>query len=124
MCSGLFSALTIGGEEKVSSVLLRQPSDLIDLLLNLQAFKVVEFGLMALEGAVHIVLSLGKWLRLALWKKNKQRKHAKLMSRPDCILGNVTILQLEWKMVYLLLLCKNPLYLFGALMCAPTSGSL
>lgn len=121
----MFSALTIGGEEKVSSVLLRQPSDLIDLLLNLQTFKVVEFGLMALKGAVHIVLSLGKWLRLALWKKTKkQREYAKLMSRPDFILENVTIWQVERKRVYLLLLSKNPLYLLEALMCAPTSGSL
>lgn len=51
------------------SVLLRQPSDLIDLLLDLQTLKVVEFGLMALKCAVDIVLSLGERLSLALWKE-------------------------------------------------------
>lgn len=60
------SALTIGGQEELCSVLLRQPSDLIDLLLNLQTLKVVEFGLMALKGAVDIVLSLGEGFSLAL----------------------------------------------------------
>lgn len=53
----------------MGSVLLRQPSDLIDLLLDLETFKVVEFGLMALESAVDIVFTLGEWLRLALWKE-------------------------------------------------------
>lgn len=61
-------SLTIGGQEEVCGVLLRQPSDLIDLLLNLQTLKVVKLGLMALKGAVDIVLSLGEWLSLALWK--------------------------------------------------------
>lgn len=51
-------SLTIGGEEEVCGVLLRQPSDLIDLLLDLQTLKVVKLGLMALKGAVDIVLSL------------------------------------------------------------------
>ena len=64
-------SLTIGGEKEVRSVLLRQPPDLIDLLLNLQTLKVVELRLMALKGAVHIVLSLGKWLTLALWKQTE-----------------------------------------------------
>lgn len=59
-------ALTIGGKQEVCSVLLRQPSNLIDLLLNLQTLKIVEFGLMALKGAVDIVLSLGEGLSLAL----------------------------------------------------------
>lgn len=54
-------------------VLLRQPSDLIDLLLDLQTLKVVEFGLMALKGAVDIVLSLGERLGLALWVGRKRR---------------------------------------------------
>lgn len=54
-------------------VLLRQPSDLIDLLLDLQTLKVVEFGLVALKGAVDIVLSLGEWLGLALWVRRKRR---------------------------------------------------
>lgn len=64
-------SLTIGGEEKVCGVLLRQPSDLIDLLLDLQTLKVVKLGLMALEGAVDIVLSLREWLSLALQKENE-----------------------------------------------------
>lgn len=54
-------------------VLLRQPSDLIDLLLDLQTLKVVEFGLMALKGAVDIVLSLGERLGLALRVGRKRR---------------------------------------------------
>lgn len=58
--------LTIGGEEEVCGILLRQPSDLIDLLLNLQTLKVVKLRLVALECAVDIVLSLGKWLSFAL----------------------------------------------------------
>lgn len=68
MCVG---SLTVGGEEEVCGVLLRQPSDLIDFLLDLQTLKVVELGLMALEGAVDIVLSLGEWLTLALWGKKR-----------------------------------------------------
>lgn len=64
-------SLTIGGEEEVGGVLLRQPSDLIDLLLDLQTLKVVEFGFMALKCAIHIVLSLGEWLSLALWKQKE-----------------------------------------------------
>lgn len=53
----------------MGSILLRQPSDLIDLLLNFQTLKVVELRLMALESAVDIVLSLGEWLKLALQKQ-------------------------------------------------------
>lgn len=53
------------------SVLLRQPSDLIDLLLDLQTLKVVKLGLMALESAVDIVFTLGEWLRFALWKEKE-----------------------------------------------------
>lgn len=68
MCVCVWS-LTIGGEEEVCGVLLRQPSNLIDLLLDLQTLKVVEFGLMALKCAVDIVLSLGEKLSLALWKE-------------------------------------------------------
>lgn len=51
-------SLTVGGEEEVRGVLLRQPADLVDLLLDLQTLKVVELGLVALEGAVDIVLAL------------------------------------------------------------------
>lgn len=65
VCTG---ALTVGGEEEVCRVLLGQPSDLIDLLLDLQTLKVVELGLMALKCAVDVVLSLGKRLGLALGK--------------------------------------------------------
>lgn len=70
MCVG--GALTIGGEEEVCRVLLGQPSDLIDLLLNLQTLKVVELGLMALKSAVDIVLSLGEWFDLALWTEKEE----------------------------------------------------
>lgn len=68
-------SLTIGGEEEVCGVLLRQPSNLIDLLLDLQTLKVVELGLMALKGAVDIVLSLGEWLSLALRKEKEVREN-------------------------------------------------
>lgn len=67
-------ALTIGGEEEVCGVLLRQPSDLIDLLLNLQTLKVVKLGLVALECAVDIVLSLSEWLSLALWEGKEESR--------------------------------------------------
>lgn len=67
-------SLTIGREEELSSILLRQPSDLIDLLLDLQTLKVVKLRLMALKGAVDIVLSLGERLSLALGKENKELK--------------------------------------------------
>lgn len=70
---------TIGGEEEVCSVLLRQPSDLIDLLLDLEALKVVELRLMALKGAVDIVLSLGEWLSLALWKRKEIEENIQYM---------------------------------------------
>lgn len=101
--------LTVGGEEKVGSVLLRQPSNLIDLLLNLQTLKVVKFRLMALKGAVHVVLSLGKWLILALWTKKKhlsEKKHAfvLLCSAVQCMSGPDSILYKEtaWiQMVFL-----------------------
>lgn len=59
-------ALTIGREEEMCGILLRQPSNLIDLLLNLQTLKVVKLRLVALECAVDIVLSLGEWLSFAL----------------------------------------------------------
>jgi hypothetical protein len=68
--------LTIGGEEEVGSVLLRQPSYLVDLLLDLQALQVVKLRLVALEGAVNIilpspvglVLTLKQQVCLSLWK--------------------------------------------------------
>lgn len=47
---------TICRQEEVGGVALRQPADFVDLLLDLQALQVVELGLVALEGAVHVVL--------------------------------------------------------------------
>lgn len=38
-------------------ILLRQPSDLVDLLFYLQTLQVVKVRLVALEGAVDVVLS-------------------------------------------------------------------
>ena len=42
----------------MGSVLLGEPFDLVDFLLYLQALEIVELGLMALEGAVDIILAL------------------------------------------------------------------
>ena len=53
----------------MGGVLLRQPSDLVDLLLDLQTLQVVKLRLVALERAVDIVLSLGVWLCLTLERK-------------------------------------------------------
>lgn len=47
-------------------IFLGQPSNLVNLLLNFKAFKVVKLRLMTLEGAVNIVLSSTLWLVLAL----------------------------------------------------------
>ena len=58
--------LTIGREEEVGGVLLRKPSDLVDLLLDLKALQVVKLWLVALEGAVHVVLPPSLGLALAL----------------------------------------------------------
>ncbi len=49
--------ITVSREEKVSSVLLWQPADLIDLLLNLQTLQIVEVRLVTLERAVDIILT-------------------------------------------------------------------
>lgn len=57
---------TVGRQEKLRCVLLRQPSDLVDLLLNLKALQVVKLRLMALEGAVDVVLAPTLWLTLTL----------------------------------------------------------
>lgn len=84
-CGG--GSLTVGGEEEVCGVLLRQPSDLIDLLLDLQTLKVVELGLMALKGAVDIILSLREWLSLALW--NKKGRLCENAEREKCALAHV-----------------------------------
>lgn len=53
-------------------ILLRQPSNLVDLLLNLKTFQVVKLRLVALEGAVNIVLSSA--LKLILTLNTKQIK--------------------------------------------------
>lgn len=50
--------LTVGGQQRVGRVLLREPLDLVDLLLYLQALEIVELRLVALEGAVDVVLAL------------------------------------------------------------------
>lgn len=50
--------LTVGGQERVGGVLLREPLDLVDLLLYLQALEIVKLWLMALESAVDVVLAL------------------------------------------------------------------
>lgn len=47
-------------------VLLRKPSYLVDLLLNLQTLQVVKLWLVALEGAVDIILSSPVGLALTL----------------------------------------------------------
>ena len=57
---------TVGRQQELRGVLLGQPADLVDLLLDLQALQVVELRLVALEGAVHVVLALRERLRLAL----------------------------------------------------------
>lgn len=64
--AGAARAPTVGGEQEIGGVLLGQPSDLIDLLLDLQALQVIELRLVALEGAVDIVLSPAVGLVLAL----------------------------------------------------------
>lgn len=51
-------AATIGGEEEVGGVMWRQPSNLIDFLLNLQAFQVVKLRLMTLKCTIHIIFAL------------------------------------------------------------------
>jgi hypothetical protein len=46
-----------------------QPSDFVDLLLNLETLEVVEFWLVALERAVHIVFPSPRNAILALKEK-------------------------------------------------------
>lgn len=76
---GAAGAPTVGGEQEIGSVLLGQPSDLVDLLLNLQALQVIELGLMALEGAVDIVLSPAVGLVLAL-HGDRDREQLRLLA--------------------------------------------
>lgn len=53
-------------------IFLRQPSDLVDLLLNLKAFQVVKLWFMTLERAVNIVFSSALWQILTL--RNRKGK--------------------------------------------------
>ena len=66
--------LAIGGEEEAGSILLRQPADLVDLFLDFQAFQVVKLRLMALKGAVNIVLPPPVWLIFTLQTEKKCEK--------------------------------------------------
>lgn len=59
--------LTVGGEQEMCCILLRQPSDLVDFLLYLQTLQVVEVRLVALERAVDIVLPRVPRLPCLLW---------------------------------------------------------
>lgn len=52
-------------------VFLGQPSNLVNLLLDFKAFKVVKLRLVTLEGAVNIVLSTTLWLVLALKRETQ-----------------------------------------------------
>lgn len=63
---------TVGGEQEIGCVLLREPSYLVDLLLYLQTLQVIELWLVALEGAVDIVLSPAMGLVFAL-QEGEQR---------------------------------------------------
>ena len=49
--------LTVGREEEEGGAGLSNPADLVDLLLDLQALQVVELRLVALEGAVDVVVA-------------------------------------------------------------------
>lgn len=48
---------TIGRQQEMCCVLSLAPPDLVDLLLDLQALEIVEFGLVALELGVELVLA-------------------------------------------------------------------
>lgn len=65
---------TICRQEEVSCVALRQPPDFVDLLFDLQALQVVELGLVALEGAVHVVLRSTPGPILALNNKGQNQR--------------------------------------------------
>lgn len=82
--------LTVGGEEKIRSILLRQPADLIDLLFDLQTFQVVELRLVALKGAVNIVLASPMRLVLTL-QQNKSERQDKKVKRDDANQKNKNI---------------------------------
>ena len=48
---------TVGGEQEEGGAGGLDPGDLVDLLLNLQTLEVVKLGLVALEGAVDVVVT-------------------------------------------------------------------
>lgn len=50
--------LTVGGQQGVGGILLRKPLDFVDFLLYLQTLEIIELRLMALEGAVDVILAL------------------------------------------------------------------
>lgn len=58
--------LTICRQKKLCCIFLRQPSNLVDLLLDLKTFQVVKLRFVALESAVNVVLSSALWLILTL----------------------------------------------------------
>lgn len=70
-------------------ILLRQPSNLVDLLLNLEAFQVVKLRLVALEGAVNVVLSTA--LRLILALNNDKTAHDSLSRSKPTIRARVKL---------------------------------
>ena len=78
--------LTVSRQKELRCVLLRQPSDLVDLLLDLKAFQVVKLGLVALEGAVNIVLSSALWLTLTL---NNDRARIRVKFKYHCVRDRV-----------------------------------
>jgi hypothetical protein len=49
--------LTIGRQKEVGGILSFAPTNLVNLLLNLQTLQVVEFGLVGLEFSVKLVLA-------------------------------------------------------------------
>lgn len=68
--------LTIGGEQELGSILLRQPSDLVDLFFNLQTLQVVKVWLVALECAVDIILPRVRRLPHLLWFSFRLKQQA------------------------------------------------
>lgn len=74
----LNTILTIGRQKKLCCIPLRQPSNFVNLLFNLKALQVVKLRLMALEGAVHIILPSRLWPILILNndRGKKQRSSA------------------------------------------------
>lgn len=74
----LADGLTVGGQQEVGCVLLREPSDFVDLLLDLQTLQVVKLWFVALECAVNIVLSSTLRLALTLWEKHRSKSTVRL----------------------------------------------